>query len=258
MRHPRRRRARTAILRRGALALLLPALLCLTGCRLLEDLLDLLADAAAAGAFRPGSQVGGGAGATGIPNLLGGAGAGGPSPGSSLPPPTGGAVPAAKLQETYGIRITGSGATPENLEKVAFGLARYNREHLQGIEHIDIPSVPSHNLNGLWEMSGGIAKITYWAHTNRRDQVFKTTVVHEIGHHASLSSRAEVLGDPLSMALGEGDDAFPTDYSRTSEAEKLAENLAFILCGNEAESAPYPEWKPSARAMEIVRTEFRR
>ncbi len=242
-------------LRRVLATSLVAPLLFASGCRQIMAVLGSLLGGGAGGGFNGAGTGGGGLGS--LPGLLGGAG--GPlSPSSSLPPPTQSAAQVQEILQRYGIQVTGSGATPENVDTLLQGMQHYNAEHFRGLRQFDIPSVPSHNLNGLWQSSGGSAKITLWAHTSRRKQVSRHTVTHEIGHHASLFSRGEVLGQPLSNALGNGENAFPRDYARTNWREKVADNLAFILLGPQSEMRPASSWRPTQQAMDLISGEFRR
>jgi len=229
-----------------------------TGCQQLIQLIGAVAGGGlGGGGFNPGSLGGGGLGGSLPPGLLNG-NSGPLSPNSTLPPPPGGQRAAQEILREYGVPVTGSGATAENLANVALAMSRYKREHLQGLRQIDIPAVQSHNLNGLWQSRGGGAKITLWAHQRRRTQVLKHTAAHEIGHHVTLLSRRNVLGQNFSYALGSGPNAIPRSYAATNWREKVADNLAFILLGNDNERRPAPQWRPTVRAMQIVEQEFGR
>lgn len=257
-------RARARLVVYALLLVLAPAS---TGCQQLMSILgSLVGGGGIGGGFNGGGGLpglgggglGGGGLGGGLPGLINGPGTGPLSPTSALPPPSSGTVPAQQLEQTYGVRITGSGATAENLQKLALGMSRYKREHFRGLAQLDLPAVRSHNLNGLWQSRGGQCKVTVWAHTGRRSQIYKNTVVHEIGHHVSLFSRRQVLGQPLSNAIGTGQNAFPRNYARKNWKEKVADNLAFILLGQDADYRAARTWQPTQAAMSIIRQEFGR
>lgn len=242
--------------RRLALAPLGGAMLALAGCGALGGggLLGSLLGGAGPG-FTGGSGGGLGPASPGsIPNLQTGGLTPNPAPSSMLPPPPQSQAAAAEILQRYGVRISGSGATPENLQQVATGLRHYKPEQLQGLGNIDIPAVQSHNLNGLWE-GGGSARITYWAHQSRRPQVLLHTVAHELGHHVTLQGRRD-FGQAFNQALGEYSSSIPRSYAGTNWREKVADNLAFILLGSSSELQPQAQWRPPAPAMQLVQTEF--
>lgn len=209
-----------------------------------------------------GGRSGGSAGGSGSGGTSGGGsttsspGRGQP-PTSTLPPPASAAELAARIQETYGVVVTGPGASEANLSQIERSLEEFQVGHTRGLTSINVPLVHGlQSLQGLWETRNGrTAKITVWAQTGRPDQVTLHTMVHELGHHMTLLSRRS-WGDRFDGALGRSSTAFPSSYSRTSPEEKMAENLAFSLLGDEVDQRPLSGWNPSGSARDLMNQEF--
>lgn len=190
------------------------------------------------------------------PSLAGAGGASRAGPTSKLPPPADSSDLVSSLEGRYQLRILGPGASPDNLKLLERGLADFRPEQLAGLAEINFPLVRGvQPLQGLWESDGRRATIKLYAQAGRPRQVFLHTISHELGHQTSLLSR-RTWGSALDRALGEVTASYPSEYSRTQSAEKVAETIAFSLLGPEDEQRPLPSWNPSLAARDLLRQEF--
>lgn len=225
-----------------------------TGCKFAQ-IIQMIMSAVGGGGGLPGFGGGGGGGSL-LPGGLGGGGASGPlSPTSTLPPPPESTKKAQEIMAAYGVPVMGAQATPDKMDLIAYGLRHYKREHCQGLRQINVVNYEQEGLMGLWTSNGQGAQIFYYVHPHWSTPLSAHTVVHELGHHTTLFSR-EQWGNQLSAAIGTGANSYPSQYSKTSDAEKLAENTTFVLLGNNVEKRPLPNWALTVQAKQLYDQEF--
>lgn len=239
----------------------------LTGCQMITQLIgSLMGGGGIGGGFNGGGGLGGlGGGGSlggGLPGLLNGTGIGngGPlAPNNSLPAPAASQASIQQVTQRYGLQITGSGAAGQPLQKVIEGLQHYPDEKVRGIGRIHMPAVGNQGLLGTWETSGGPALITYYVQGGRRNALSNNTVIHEVGHHATLWHRQ--FGRQLVQAIGVHPAMYPSEYSKTDgndpmKSDLLAETLAFALLGNRAEERVLPNWRLTQAASQLIQSEL--
>lgn len=177
-------------------------------------------------------------------------------PSSQLPPPQDSLDLAASLERRYGIDIRGPGATAQHLGTLERALQDYRPDQLRGLSVVNFPLVQGQQgLLGLWQSNGFRSEISLYVQTGRFPQLGLHTASHELGHQISLMTEKS-WGDRLDLALGQAASSFPSSYSRSSSAEKLAENIAYGLLGGESEERALGGWRPNAQATELLRQQY--
>lgn len=271
------------LLRPTLVAVLTLSLLGSTGCRLAQvaPLLTALGGGGPAGsggapglggAFTSASLLG----SAGAPPQLQGPGVAGPAPGA-MAVPADAAAAAAQFQQTYGVRLTGNGVNPRNIQAVVQGIQYYDRQQLAGLSSIELievgraKSTAAGDKSGLWTGAsgggflsgflggggGGGGTVQLYGYSNL--PIHPHAACHEVGHHVTLMSRKSAFGDPFLAALSSGGNPVVTSYAKSSQSELMAENLSAMLLGpGNLKWSVYGSWSPAPAARSLVQQEFGR
>ncbi len=206
-------------LRRHLPLLVVPTLLALSGCQPLVALLGALAQGGAPGGMNPSSLGSLPPGANGLPNPLGGAQQT-PSPAGSVPP----AGNVQALTQKYQITVGGACAQGAALQSLEAGLGLYSQaQRFRGLD-VQLPCADQQSTLGLWETNGQSARMTLYV---QNGQVFKHTVAHEVAHHMLLAPTNQDVSGQVKGTIGQGQEFYPSRYSRTSKDEQEAEVVSF-------------------------------
>lgn len=205
-------------LRRRLPLLLVPALMALPGCQPLVAILGALAQGSQPG-MTPSTLGTQPPAANGIAGILGGAPTT-PSPGGSIPATGNTAAIAAKYQITIG----GSCAQGAALQSLETGLGLYAQsQRVRGLD-VQLPCADQQSTLGLWETNGQSARMTLYV---QNGQVFKHTVAHELAHHMLLAPNNQDVSGQVKGTIGQTQEFYPSQYSRTSADEQQAEVVSF-------------------------------
>lgn len=190
-----------------------------------------------------GGTLGTGTGGAGTPQ----------SPATQVPPPADSASVIQKIQTEYGITVTGVSATGAPLAKLATGLPKYPKSVMAGMKTIDIPrAAQGSGLLGTW-LNGDVVLYDQGGDLG----VTEATVLHELGHHATLfNAERQTFMANLVSAVGTADSRHPTNYSKSSDKELVAEVLSFTLCGSPCDEPTLPTWQLEAAANTLIQTEM--
>jgi hypothetical protein len=170
--------------------------------------------------------------------------------------------------QRYGVSVTGSGATSENLTRLEEGLRYYNAsQHLRGLRRIELvdslttPTGVPQGVLGVWipEAGGAVIKLFAGQALGTRGRVIdRHSVVHELAHHVCEGSQPQFGQRLLQVAQG-GVQPVPTEYAMTSNAEFQAEVTSTHLRGPAQTIPGYRyDYRPAPALVSLVRQNFAR
>lgn len=262
MRPPRRLSRPLAL---GACAL---ALAGAPGCQQLQQfaaLASALQGAAGAGVGASPGFAGAslGTGPLGATPSLTGPGVTTPSPASGVTPP-GAAASVQDFQQRYGFQVTGSGATPENLRRLALACEYYDpQRHLQALRQVELVDRggPADGVAGLWQSDGSSGQVTLYAFSEGGpgNTILTHAAVHELGHHVCELTGRGSFTPQLEQNIQASPQPIPTQYAGSSDSELRAETVATLLHGGVERPPGYlANYQPSPALLQQVRGEFPR
>lgn len=191
------------------------------------------------------------------PDLTGTQGTNGAtSPRPTMPPPNGPSPTPGGSGDRVDMAVGGAQASEANIKFVADTLqqAGFCVDNLRGMTNIQIVPAAQRGLQGVW--SNG--NITFYDQTTQGGQqpIMAHTVVHEFAHHLTIQAEPDVMQKVLS-ASGNADSAVPSEYSRTSEEERVAELITYYRWGQKSEVGWRSQFQPNANAKAVVDETFR-